>query len=132
MVFNEGSVLPPVSAPGCAGMVLTKMQLEQGRVIKDLRIKGVCTGQGHPHIGFGIAHLELCSEPGMGEHMEDVVSSSEINVPGFPEGTLTPAETADAFGCVKCLSDLGVFPFTGPELGNISKLLVALKCPHSF
>lgn len=91
----------------------------------------MCTGQGHPRVGFGIAHLELCNEPGMGEHVEDVVSSSEINVPGFPEGTLTPTETADASGCVKCLSDLGVFPFTGPKLGNISKLLVALKCPHS-
>lgn len=127
MVFNEESLLPPVSALGCARMVLTKEQL--GGVIKDLRIKRVCTGQGQTHVG--IAHLELCNEPGMGEHMEDAVSSSEINVPGFPEGTPTPAETADAFGCVKCLSDLGVFPFTGPKLGNISKLLVALKCPHS-
>lgn len=42
-----------------------------------------------------------------------------------------PSETADVFGCVKCLSDLGVFPFTGSKLGNISKLLAALKCSPS-
>lgn len=75
-------------------------------------------------------HVELWNGPDMGEHMEDVVSSSEINVPGFPEGTLIPTETPDVFGCVKCFNDLGVFPLTGPKLENISKLLVALKCPH--
>lgn len=131
MVFNEVFLLSPVSDLGCAGMVLTKVQLGQGWVIKDLRIKRVCPGQGHHHVCFGSAHLDLCNGPGMDEHMEDVVSSSEINVLGFPEGTLSPTETADAFGCVECLSDLGVFPFTGPKLGNISKLLAALKCPHS-
>lgn len=78
-----------------------------------------------------LVHVEFWNEPDVEEHMEDVVSSSEINVPGFPEGTLTPGETADVFGCVMHLSDLGVFPFTGPKLRNISKLLVALKCPQS-
>lgn len=73
MVFDEESLLPPVPALGCAGMVLTEMQLGQGGGTKDLRMKGVCTEQGHHQVCFGFAHLELCSEPGMGEQMEDVV-----------------------------------------------------------
>lgn len=42
----------------CAGIVLTEMQLEQEGAIKDLKIKRVCTGQGHYRVYFGIAHLQ--------------------------------------------------------------------------
>lgn len=75
----------------------------------------------------------MWNEPGVGECTEVVISNFHINVLGFPKGTSSPRETADVFGCViPCLvlSDLGVFPFTGPKLESISKLLVALKCPH--
>lgn len=107
MVFNEELLLSPISEIVPAEIFLTEM--EQGGILKALRIRRVCTGQGHHHVCFGIAHLELWNEPTTSEHMDDVVSSSEINVPGFPEGILTATETADVFGCVKCLSDLGVY-----------------------
>lgn len=77
--------------------------------------------------------MHLWNEPAMGERTEDVISSFYINVLCFPKGSSTPRETANVFGCViQCvvLSHLGVFPFTGPKLETISKLLVALKCPH--
>lgn len=58
VVFNEELLLFQISDQGCAGIVLTEMQLEQEGVIKDLKIKRVCTGQGHYHVYFGIAHLQ--------------------------------------------------------------------------
>lgn len=66
----------------------------------------------------------------MGENLEDVISSFYINVFSFPKGTSIAREKTDVFGHVVHISDLGVFPFTGPKLETISKLLVALKCPH--
>jgi len=72
------------------------------------------------------------NEPAVGDCTEDAISNFHVNVLGFPKETSTPRETANAFGCVVqslVLSDLGIFPFTGPKLATICKLLVALKCP---
>lgn len=58
MVFNEELLLFQISDQDCAGIVLTEMQQEQEGVIKDLKIKRVCTGQGHHNVYFGIVHLQ--------------------------------------------------------------------------